>query len=84
MTDSYLILTLIFVTGTPCAGFLAARRFAAWPLRAAILAGLGFEALLLIAVQPGLSALAVLIAITCTTLLAGVGALLGRKPELSR
>jgi hypothetical protein len=79
LAESYLLVTLVFVVGTLSMSFAAAQ---IWPTRswlAAIAAGLIFEADLLLIVQPGLSLLAILIALACTTLLALLGGLMARR-----
>jgi hypothetical protein len=77
LAESWPVVTLVFIAGTLAAGFVASRIWPARPYLAAVIAGLVFEADLLIIVQTGLSALAVAIAVTCTALLAVLGAFVG-------
>ena len=79
LAESWVIVTMIFIVGTLATSFAAARAWPARPCQAAVLGGLAFEALLLLVFRPGLSAMAVLIAVTLTTLIALVGGLLGRR-----
>lgn len=74
LADSWGLVTLVFVAGTLAVSFSAARTWPARPWRSAVLGGLAFEGALLLILRPGLGANAVMIAVTCTILLALVGA----------